>query len=88
MKLLLTVFAATVLLIETSMVHYLADTAISGIDPRKLPGTLLHSVGGSVVLLLIMALSVYKPRGVTRYGWRKQQEQRRQQSKQQPTSAR
>ncbi|ROP37247.1 hypothetical protein EDD40_2549 [Saccharothrix texasensis] len=86
-KLLLTVFAATVLLIETSTVHHLADTATSGIDPRELPGTLLHSIGGSVVLLLIMVLSVYKPRGVTRHGWRRQQEQRRQQGKQQPTPA-
>jgi hypothetical protein len=30
-----------------------------------------------VVLLLIAVLNVYKPRGMTRYGWRKQQEQRR-----------
>ncbi|PSL51505.1 hypothetical protein B0I31_12035 [Saccharothrix carnea] len=87
-KLLLTVFAATVLLIETSTVHYLADAATSDIDPRELPGTLPHSIGGSVVLLLIVALSVYKPRGVTRYGWRRQQEQRRQRSGQQPTSTR
>lgn len=87
-KLLLTVFAATVLLIEASTVRHLADAATSGIDPRELPGTLLHSIGGSVVLLLVMVLSAYKPRGVTRYGWRRQQEQRRRQSRQQPTPAR
>ncbi len=87
-KLLLTVFAATVLVIETSTVHHLADAATSGIDPRELPGTLPHSVGGSVVLLLVLALSVYKPRGVTRYGWRRQQEQRRRPGEQQPTPAR
>jgi hypothetical protein len=29
-----------------------------------------------VVLLVIQVLNVYKPRGMTRYGWRKQQEQR------------
>ena len=28
------------------------------------------------VLLVAVTLSVYKPRGMTRYGWRKQQEQR------------
>jgi hypothetical protein len=78
-KLLLTAFAATVLLIEVSTVRHLADAATSGADPRELPGTLLHSVGGSVVLLLVMVLSVYKPRGVTRYGWRRQQAQRREQ---------
>lgn len=78
-KLLLTVFAATILLIETSTVRSLAQAAASEADPRELPGTLLHSIGGSVVLLLVLILSVYKPRGLTRYGWRRQQEQRRQQ---------
>jgi hypothetical protein len=29
-----------------------------------------------VVLLAVVILSVYKPWGVTRYGWRRQQEQR------------
>lgn len=29
-----------------------------------------------MVLLVIQTLNVYKPRGMTRYGWRKQQEQR------------
>jgi hypothetical protein len=27
-------------------------------------------------LLVLTALSVYKPKGITRYGWRKQREQR------------
>ncbi|UGY91284.1 hypothetical protein [Streptomyces gobiensis] len=76
-KLLLTVFAATVLLIETQTVSHLAEAAASSADPRELPGTLLHSVGGLVVLLIIVILSVFKPRGVTRYRWRKQNEQRR-----------
>ncbi|WP_274560812.1 hypothetical protein [Streptomyces spiramyceticus] len=76
-KLLLTIFAATVLLTETQTVSRLAEAAASSADPRELPGTLLHSVGGLVVLLIILVLSVFKPRGVTRYGWRKQDEQRR-----------
>jgi hypothetical protein len=29
------------------------------------------------VLLVILVLNVYKPQGMTRYGWRKQQEERR-----------
>jgi hypothetical protein len=29
------------------------------------------------VLLVILVLNVYKPRGMTRYGWRKQQKERR-----------
>ena len=30
-----------------------------------------------MVLLVILVLNMYKPRGMTRYGWRKQYEQRR-----------
>ncbi|MFC5799785.1 hypothetical protein [Streptomyces formicae] len=75
-KLLLTVFAATVLLIETQTVSHLAEMSRSSADPRELPGTLFHSVGGLVVLLIIAVLSMFKPRGLTRYGWRKQNEQR------------
>lgn len=75
-KLVLTLAATTVLLIETSVVSRLAEAAASAADPRELPGTLGHSIGGLVVLLLALILSVYKPRGLTRHGWRKQQKQR------------
>ncbi|WP_248581089.1 DUF2269 domain-containing protein [Nocardioides sp. InS609-2] len=34
-----------------------------------------HSATGLVLLLVILALNVYKPRGLTRYGWRRQREQ-------------
>lgn len=72
-KLLLTVLATAVLLAETRTISALADAAGSGADPRDLPGTLPHSVGGLIVLLVITGLSTYKPKGVTRYGWRQQQ---------------
>ena len=81
-KLLLTVFATTVLLLETRTISRLAQVAGSGADPRELPGSLGHSIGGLAVLLTTTILSVYKPRGVTPYGWRKQQEQRRRQREQ------
>lgn len=81
-KLLLTVFATTILLLETQTVSDLAAHAASGADPRQLPSTLLHSVGGLTVLLTTLVLSVFKPKGVTRHGWRKQQEQRRKQTQQ------
>ncbi|MDQ4103423.1 MAG: DUF2269 domain-containing protein [Actinomycetota bacterium] len=81
-KLLLTVVATVVLLVETRTISYLAEVAPSTADPRELPGTLPHSVGGLVVLLITTILSVVKPRGLTRYGWRKQQEQRRRHPKQ------
>jgi hypothetical protein len=76
-KLLLTVVAAVVLLVETQTVAHLAATAASSADPRGLPGTLPHSVGGLVLLVIAVILSVFKPQGVTRYGWRKQNELRR-----------
>jgi hypothetical protein len=77
-KLLLTVIATTVLLLQTETISYLAEVAASDADPRDLPGSLLHSIGGLVVLLIVTVLSVYKPRGLTRYGWRKQRRQREQ----------
>ncbi|MEU7278031.1 hypothetical protein AB0A69_04425 [Streptomyces sp. NPDC045431] len=86
-KFLLTFLAATVLLIEVQTVSHLAELAASSSDPRGLPGTLPHSVGGLVVLLTALGLSVFKPRGVTRYGWRKQDDQRREQRAGRPVSA-
>jgi hypothetical protein len=74
LKLLLTILATIVLMQEAQVVSALADTAASVADPRALPGTLLHSVGGFLVLLVIAVLAVFKPRGLTRYGWRKQQQ--------------
>jgi hypothetical protein len=76
LKLLLTVFATAILLVEAQTVTVIAEAAASLEDPRVLPGSLPHSVGGILVLLVVTVLSVYKPRGVTRYGWRKQHEQR------------
>lgn len=71
-SLLLTVFATAVLLLERQPVTYLAERAAAPADPRGLPGTLLHSIGGLVILLTVTALNMYKPRGLTRHGWRKQ----------------
>jgi DMSO/TMAO reductase YedYZ heme-binding membrane subunit len=80
-SLLLTIIATVVLLVETQTISYFADMAAdpttSSDDLRALGSTLVHSVGGTVVLLAILVLNVYKPRGMTRYGWRKQQEERR-----------
>jgi hypothetical protein len=41
-----------------------------------LPGELFHAGIGLLILLVVQVLNVYKPRGVTPYGWRKQQEER------------
>lgn len=75
-SLLLTILATTVLLSETRTISKLAEIAA---DPSTtsseliaLSSTLVHSIGGLVVLVAILVLNVYKPRGVTRYGWRHQ----------------
>jgi hypothetical protein len=75
MKLLLTLAATGILLQEAQSIAAAARQASVSADPR--PGSLLHSVGGLVVLLTVTTLSVFKPRGQTRYGWRKQLRQRR-----------
>ncbi|GAA1604618.1 MULTISPECIES: DUF2269 domain-containing protein [Kribbella] len=76
-KFLLTLIATVVLLIETQTVRYLGETAQFAADPRQLPGTLPHSIGGLSMLLVILILSVFKPQGLTRYGWRRQDQQAR-----------
>ena len=79
-SLVLTLIAVVVLLIEMQTIRYYADTAANAATSpegvRALGNTLGHSIGGSVVLLVTLALNVYKPRGMTRYGWRKQQAER------------
>jgi hypothetical protein len=78
-SLVLTLFALGVLLVETQTIGYHArvakDPATTDEALRALGGTLPHSIGGTVVLLVVTVLNIYKPRGMTAYGWRKQQEQ-------------
>ena len=81
-SLVLTVVATAVLLVEVRVINSFAEMAA---DPRTskehlraMPSTLVHSIGGTVVLLVVLVLNVYKPQGVTRYGWRKQREEREQ----------
>jgi hypothetical protein len=78
LKLLLTVLATTVLLLHMPTVSLLAGVAAraEGAGVGGLPGELLHAGGGLLVLLVTTTLSVYKPRGLTPYGWRKQDERR------------
>lgn len=80
-SLLLTVGATLVLLSEAGVISHAAaiaaDPTTSAAELRELPPTLPHSVGGLAVLLVIQVMNVYKPQGLTRYGWRKQQEERR-----------
>jgi hypothetical protein len=77
----LTCVATLVLLSEAGVVVRSAALAAAptttDADLLAIPPTLVHSVGGLVVLLVIEVLNVYKPQGLTPYGWRKQQAERR-----------
>ncbi|MBL6748909.1 MAG: hypothetical protein ISP90_00220 [Nevskia sp.] len=80
-KLLLTVFSTAVLLVHTQPIALLASaaaqTAEFGADLRSAQLLMVIASGLALLVLLVLtALSVYKPQGVTRYGWRKQREQR------------
>jgi hypothetical protein len=88
--LMLTILATVILLLHMPTVSSLADMAraADAADLRRLGGDLFHPGLGLVILLAIMVLNVYKPRGLTRYGWRKQQEQRRKQPLQRTAPAR
>jgi hypothetical protein len=78
---LLTVGATLVLLTETRVIGAAAAIAAGPNTSTEqllaLPHTLPHSAGGLAVLLVVQVLNVYKPPGLTPYGWRKQQEERR-----------
>lgn len=78
----LTALATVVLLLHMPDVSSLADEArvATGARLEELGGDLLHPALGLVVLLAILVLNVYKPPGMTPYGWRKQDEQRREQT--------
>jgi hypothetical protein len=80
-SLILTTVATAILLQHMQSVSFFAGAAetnsVSVIALRSgLQGELLHAGVGMLVLLVIQVLNVYKPRGMTPYGWRKQQEQR------------
>ena len=79
-KLLITIFATAVLLLYLETLAALADfarTAAVGADTLeslRTPTVVLHAVAALLLLLVATALAVYKPRGMTAYGQRKERE--------------
>jgi hypothetical protein len=78
LSLVLTLVASVVLLVHMQTVNYFAGIVLE--SPRAaisgLHGELVHAGGGLLVLLVVQVLNVYKPRGLTPYGWRRLQERR------------
>lgn len=72
-SLLISVLATAILLLHLPAVTRMAGRAS---DPRvpveALTPDLVHSIASLIVLLIPLGLNIYKPRGLTRYGWRHQ----------------
>jgi uncharacterized membrane protein len=77
-SLALTILCTVVLVLHMPTVSATARLArdADGAELRALGGDLFHPGVGLLVLVAIAVLNVYKPAGLTPYGWRKQREQR------------
>jgi hypothetical protein len=79
-KLLIAILATVVLMVHMQPIGDLgraaADQTLGLGDYRDVRVQLVADAGAAMLVLLVAtALSVYKPRGLTRYGWRKQRQQ-------------
>lgn len=76
-SLVLTTLSVAVLVLHMPAVTSTATLAQSVEGPalEGLGGDLAHPAIGLVVLLGVQVLNLYKPRGLTRYGWRRQRQE-------------
>jgi hypothetical protein len=79
-KLLMNLFATSVLLLYMQTLTYLAAKAraasATDLDRLSDPSPVAHAGAAVVLLLVALVLSIYKPRGLTAYGRGKQQRPR------------
>jgi hypothetical protein len=73
-KLLINLLATAVLLLHMRLIDYMAGAALTGTlsatNLRRLRVQLIADAAAALIALLIAtALSVFKPRGLTPYGW-------------------
>ena len=75
-KLVINVLSTIILLIHLQPIGYLARSAVNGTlssADHELQTQMVFAAGaGLAALLAATTLAVYKPRGMTKYGWRKQ----------------
>ncbi len=73
-KLMMNIFATGVLLLYMQTLDYLADQVHAAPDTTVAsmgdPSPIAHAAGAIALLVAALVLSVYKPRGLTRYGRR------------------
>ena len=79
-KLVINILSTLILLIHLQPISYLSRVAAAGTlshDDRNLQIQMIIAAGaGLLALLAATVLAVYKPRGMTAYGWRKQYQER------------
>jgi hypothetical protein len=79
-KLLITLLSTSILLMHLQPIRYLADAAAKGaLSSADLQIQIQMVVASSIALIALVVtngLAVFKPKGMTRYGWRKQYEER------------
>ncbi len=79
-KVLINILSTVILLVHIQPISYLSPMAAEGAlsnGDRSLQIQLVAAAGaGLLALLVATTLAVYKPRGMTPYGWRKQYEER------------
>ena len=76
-KLLINVVATVILTTYMATFRYMAGVAAdpnADLSAVRNSSPVLHSILALFVLLVATVLAIYKPRGVTPYGWRKQRE--------------
>jgi uncharacterized membrane protein len=79
-KLVINIFSTLILLVHMQPISYMARVAAAGTlssGDRGVQIQLVVAAGAGLLALLVSTgLAVYKPRGMTPYGWRKQYEER------------
>ena len=79
MKLVINILSTLILLVHLQPISYLAqvtaERALSSTDRGVQIQLVAAAAGGLLALLVETALAVYKPRGLTPYGWRKKNEE-------------
>lgn len=79
-KLVINILSTLILFVHLQPISYLSRVAAEGILSNTDRGAQIQLVvaagAGLLALLVATGLAVYKPRGITPYGWRKQYEER------------